>query len=227
MSFIEEERNYFYIRLYFKKWRKNFKSRHSLTKLNFGRKSIVDKCVSGNGHREIAMIVSTGSEEDMNVFAEYENASNRGVESIGEDKNSKFPHTFPKINCLRLSSEIDSKGPDGNQIRSSCSQQKKSQKNEIENLRIVRREEMKKLSENNIIEISGIHKDGIENGMNIPVSATVSPNENIGRNSLSDNLTDLQEKKIVIEEVLEKLKKEKENNKRRERISRAIHLQNL
>ena len=203
-------------------------SRHSLTKFNLVRESIVDNCVRGHGHREIAMI---GSEEDMNVFAEYENASNRDVESLAEDKNSKFTYTFPKIKCLRLSSEIDSKELDENEIRSSCSQQKKTQKNEIENLRSVRREGMKNLSGNRIIGESVIHEDAIENGMNVPVFATVSvsvfSNENIGSNSLSDNFRDLQEKKIGSEEVLEKLKKEKENNKRRDRIFRAIHLQNM
>ena len=82
---------------------------------------------------------------------------------------------------------------------------------------------MKNSSDNGILEKSVMHKENIGNGTKVPVFA----NENIGRNNLRDCLTDLLENNSVSEEMVEKLRREKENIRRRDRISRAIFLQKL
>ena len=228
--------------MFFKKWRRNYKFRDFLTQSDFGRESLVNKCVRGNCNREIDMIVSTENEEDTNTFSQNEKncgkniaqisssasvqlTSNRNIESIVGDGNSSISHTSHNIKSLRTS-VIDGGELNENKFYSP-SQQISWHENENENenvhFRSAIREKMKNSSDNGILEKSVMHKENIGNGTKVPVFA----NENIGRNNLRDCLTDLLENNSISEEMVEKLRREKENIRRRDRISRAIFLQKL
>ena len=228
--------------MFFKKWRRNYKFRDSLTQSDFGRESLVNKCVRGNCNRAIDMVVSTGN-EDTNTFSQNEKncgtniaqissstsvqlTSNRNIESIVGDESSSFSHTSHNRKFLPTS-VIDGVELNENKFYSPSSKQISGHENEYENenvhFRSAVRDKMKNLSDNGILEKSVMHKENIGNGTKVPVFA----NENIGRNNLRDCLTDLLENNSVSEEMVEKLRREKENIRRRDRISRAIFLQKL
>ena len=191
--------------MFFKKWRRNYKFRDSLTQSDFGRESLINKCVRGNCNREIDMIVSTENEEDTNTFSQNEKncgtniaqissstsvqlTSNRNIESIVGDETSSFSHTSHNIKFLRTS-VIDGVELNENKFYSPSQQiswHENGNENENENVhfRSAMREKMKNSSDNGILEKSVMHKENIGNGTKVPVFA----NENIGRNNLRDCL---------------------------------------